>query len=90
MGNRNVFLIVLAVLIGVGFLSQFSNNPGGLIIPLLVFGFIYYFMRFPAGSRNFWPWSRKGPTYRKKPWKWKVLKGNKKDDQHKHGPPPFH
>jgi hypothetical protein len=61
MNKPNYFVYIFVGLMVFGILMQFTANPLGLIIPLLVFGAIFYLLRFPAGSRNWWPFKQSNP-----------------------------
>lgn len=44
-GNGWMYAIVF--FIALGLLSQLATNPSGLILPLLIFGVIFYLYKFP-------------------------------------------
>ena len=84
--SRTIGYIILA-LIAIGILTDFGN----WLIPLVVFGLVFYFYKFPPnrfrrGSRN----RNNQSTHRNKTSRkavFHVIKGNKKDDEE---PPHYH
>jgi hypothetical protein len=77
------WVLVILGLIVVGIIAQLIRDPGSLIIPLVIFGVVFYLYKFPpnrarGGKRTF--------TQKKRP-PFRVIPGNKKDDD---DPPRYH
>jgi hypothetical protein len=91
MRNRQTtFAYIIFGLIGIGILSALFSNPAGMLIPVLVFGVIFYLYKYPPKSwRGFGrsstrftkPPKRKNATFR-------VINGNRRDDSEE--PPKYH
>lgn len=69
--------IVLGI---IGVVSVIVANPSAYIIPIIVFGVIFYLYKFPPGGRG-----PRGPRRRRR-IKLRVIQGHKKDDE----PPRYH
>lgn len=90
--NARKWTYVVFFLIAVGLLYQFVLNPGGMIIPLAVFGVVFFLYKFPPARlrRELDKFTRSrgtkpgGQASRKA--KFRVIRGNKKDDE----PPRYH
>lgn len=69
-------------LIAVGIISAFIDNPGRMIIPLLVFGLVFYFLKFPPKRlrRNKYASAASKPKEKRKKPSFRVIRGNKDDD----------
>lgn len=90
--NRRRLAYAVFILIAVGILYQFALNPSGMIIPLLVFGAVFLLYKYPPSRirRELGRFTRpRGPETPKrnvKKAKFRVIRGNKKDDD----PPRYH
>lgn len=45
--HRNSWMYIIIALVVIGLFSGFARNPGGVILPLVVFGIIFYLYKFP-------------------------------------------
>lgn len=78
-----VFAYIILALIAIGILSRFVSDPAGMIIPVAVFGIVFFLYKFPPGR-----WRRQQkptPRYAKAKEKrkqvpFKVINGSKPDD----------
>lgn len=78
--RRQYVQYTVFALIAIGFLSSLAANPGGWIIPLAVFGVVFYLWKFPPNREK-----TKGKT---KKARFRVIEGNKSDDSQE--PPRYH
>jgi len=78
-------------LIAIGILSNLLGNPGPFIIPLVVFGIVFYLYKFPPNRfrKRSSARSTKQPskTNTNKRTTFRVIRGNKRDDD---DPPRYH
>lgn len=87
---------VIFGLILIGLLARVMDNPQGYIIPLIVFGVILYFLKFPpkrgfrmprwSSTQGHRPTGSKRYRKKKKQYPFRVIQGNKGDED----PPPYH
>ncbi|MFS1512144.1 hypothetical protein VQL36_06885 [Chengkuizengella sp. SCS-71B] len=84
--QRMIFYVILG-LIAIGIVSSAFTNPGSFVIPLLVFGLVFYLYKFPPKkyrNRKY----EKVVKFQKKQKKrrkhrFKVIDGNKNKDEKK-------
>ncbi|WP_166239126.1 hypothetical protein [Paenibacillus turpanensis] len=78
---------IIAGLIVIGVLELFLRNPSGMLIPLLVFGLVFYFYKNPPklGRRGGFQPGRQRETKRRNTFR--VIPGRKPDDEE---PPKYH
>jgi hypothetical protein len=104
MDKRKIVGYVIFGLIGLGLLSELIRNPSGYIIPIVIFGVVFYFLKFPPkGGFRLPSWfSKTGssrhprggygykPQKKKKTHSFRVIRGQKKNNENDEDPPPFH
>ncbi|WP_132766877.1 hypothetical protein [Tepidibacillus fermentans] len=85
MRKHGILYWVLLILFIIGIAQSFFINPSGILIPLIVFGTIYYFYKHP--EKVFWILNRNRNHSRhtkyalkRKRRRFTVIKGNKDDD----------
>lgn len=91
------FAYVVFGLIALGILSRFVANPSGMIIPLAVFGLVFWLWKFPPQRWKRNPgggWTNPGAKPREKPNKvrkarFRVIPGSKKPNDPEE-PPKYH
>lgn len=44
---RNSWMYLMVALIAVGVFAGFARNPGGVLLPLAIFGIVFYLYKFP-------------------------------------------
>lgn len=95
--RSRIMMYVVFGLIIIGFLATFVSNPSGMIIPVAVFGIIFFLYKFPPQAfrgRGSGSSSRRGPIEmnkvktKKKANPFRVINGNKRDDEE--DPPHYH
>jgi len=88
----NLLTWVLIIFFFTGFLTEFALNPSRILVPLLVFGSIIYFFKYPeklkgllqkGNRRNTYYNGRNKPNSRKDT-KFKVIDGRFKDVNNDH------
>jgi hypothetical protein len=89
-GRRNVFTYVIFALIAIGILTSLANNFSQWIVPVIIFGLVFLLYRYPPKSwRNlanryrpsaFQGHSAKSNVKNSKRAKFRVIRGNKPDD----------
>jgi len=89
MKRKPIIAYIIFGLIAIGFAAEFFSSPGRLLIPLLVFGIVFYLYKYPPGRRKgrttvIPPRNRDGKERRKTSFR--VIRGNKNDDD----PPAYH
>jgi|GEM_PF-4119843 len=52
MRKLNLFTIILVILFVIGLISALISNFSKIIIPVIIFGLIYLFYKFPNGFRG--------------------------------------
>jgi hypothetical protein len=92
MKSRNRVMYVIIALIAIGLLSQIIKNPYAYMIPLAVFGIVFYFYKFPPNRRRGGSTSTaRKADYNKKKARFKVIQGSKTDHKtDEDDPPPYH
>ncbi|MDP5275685.1 hypothetical protein [Chengkuizengella axinellae] len=89
--QRIVFYVILGLIV-IGFLGSAFTNPKSFIIPLLVFGLVFYLYKFPPrryrnnhNYKNVAKIQKKQQRKKRRKHKFKVIDGNKskndKDDK---------
>lgn len=86
--KRNGLLYIVLILIAIGILSRIGSNPMAYIIPLTVFGIVFILYKLPPSQlrRAYMKMKQKEDKKTKKA-KFRVIQGNKTDDDEK---PPYH
>ncbi|NBI27548.1 TMEM8 family protein [Chengkuizengella marina] len=79
--QRFIFYVILG-LIAIGIVSSAFTNPGNFIIPLLVFGLVFYLYKFPPKKYRNRKYEnvvklQKKQKRRRRKHKFKVIDGNK-------------
>jgi hypothetical protein len=80
---RPLSYVIFAFLV-IGILVRFADNPGGMLIPLVIFGVVFYLYKFPP--RRFFrgkPSILSSRSSKKRSGKnspFRVIQGNKKDE----------
>ena len=66
MRRLNLFTIILIFLFAVGLVSAIISSFSKIIIPVIIFGLLYLFYKYPNGLRGIWSRITKGkpPTTR--------------------------
>ncbi len=88
------FLYVIGILFALGLIGEFRSNPIDLIIPLVIFGVVFYLYKFPPGRHTGrHPQQRRTARFEKSKRNsrkavFRVIKGNKKDEENE--PPRYH
>lgn len=88
MRRSNILLWIILGFLFIGLLRVLILRPSTILIPLLVFGVIYYFLKHPEklrkrGARQHHHYSKPRNTNRKE-HPFKVIKGNKDDSDEPH------
>ncbi|NDI34158.1 hypothetical protein [Chengkuizengella sediminis] len=88
--QRIIFYVILGLIV-IGIVSSAFTNPGSFIIPLLVFGLVFYLYKFPPKRyrnrkyENVVKLQKEQKRKKRKKHKFKVIDGNKnkndKDDE---------
>jgi predicted membrane protein len=52
MRKLNLFTIILAILFVIGLISALISNFSKIIIPVIIFGLLYFFYKYPRGFRG--------------------------------------
>lgn len=86
MNGKNVLTWLILFFLGIGIIQTLIFKPSAILIPLLVFGTIYYFLKNPDklrrltnkfnGRNNSYYRSKNKSSYHK----FEVIDGKKKDD----------
>lgn len=85
MKTRNNMIYIIIALIIIGIVSQVTSNPSAYIIPIAVIGIVFLLYKFPPGRRK----TSNGNSKRNaKKAKFKVIQGNKQDNEEEK--PPYH
>ena len=88
-GRLNGWTIVILTLIAIGVLSQIAENPVAYLIPIVVFGVVYFLYKFPPSRyrRAYQPPRVKGDdrhrpkgAARNRSVPFRVIDGGKDDD----------
>ncbi len=93
MNRLSMFGYAILALIVIGIAAQFFNNPASMIIPLTVFGIVFYLYKFPPkrnrnNSSPFQVSSRSKPKNKRKIAPFRVIDGKKNGGDE--NPPPYH
>jgi hypothetical protein len=96
----SAFTIILLVLIGIGILTRLLTRPEAFLLPVVVLGIIFLLYKFPphrwksmnlSTSAKPKHYGYKQDSKAKRKNKFKVIQGNKKDeDVDDETPPPYH
>lgn len=75
----NSWMYIIVALIVIGLFSGFARNPGGVILPLAVFGIIFYLYKFPPRWLMRWVGQPTASVPRKNR---KAVRVKQKDNKH--------
>lgn len=95
MKGNSILTWIILILLGIGIINTLILKPSSIIIPLIIFGGIYYFLKHPEKLRKFTDKKHRGYHHhhnragsakgKYKDVKFTVINGNKdKDDEPKY------
>jgi len=88
MKQKGVLYWILLILFIIGVVESIFANPTGMLIPLLVFGAIYYFYKHPEKLYRLFnsnvSYRSHNQTKKKRKNPFIIIKGKKDDDQPKY------
>jgi hypothetical protein len=84
-GKQRIIWYVVLALIVIGIITSLVENPGRMLLPVLILGGVFLLYKFPPAAFKRQQTPRRGPIHmskakpkRKNPFR--VIDGNRKDD----------
>ncbi len=79
MRRLNLFTIILIFLFAIGLISALISSFSKIIIPVIIFGLLYFFYKNPRGFRGRWPRSGTGGSTPPKDGSSTIIEGKFKE-----------